>query len=97
MNTLKLVFCLFFLPVVVSAQKVSYIPLPPWADTASGLILNAHSHYDPDGGCLYDSLGRLIRVEHGKCSLIEFVYEDGRWIPYYESWWVIKHKKTKHK
>jgi len=79
-----MLFCFFLFAGKASAQKVSYIPLPPWADTAYGIILNAHINFSSSGTCLYDSLGRLIRVEKGKCSLIEFVYDKGRWLPYYQ-------------
>lgn len=85
MNTIKLCFVFLLCAGSASAQKVSYIPLPPYADTAHGLILNAHVSMKPDGACIYDSLGRLIQVERGKCSLIEYVYENGKWIPYYKS------------
>jgi hypothetical protein len=65
--------------------KVSYMPLPKWVDTSGGIILNAHDHMDGEGDCLYDSLGRLIRVEKGKCDLIEMVWEKGKWVPWSES------------
>ena len=48
------------------------------------LILGAHVHFDENGSCLYDSMGRLIRTESGRCDSIEKVYDHGKWVPWSE-------------
>lgn len=85
-NKMKSIFfVLLFFSGCASAQRVSHITLPPYADTAHGLILGAHVNLTQQGTCLYDSLGRLLRVESGSCRLLEIVYENGKWIPYSKS------------
>lgn len=100
---MKFVLVLCFISLVSigkgqSSKKVSYIPLPKWVDTTNGIIINVNTNFTKDGTCLYDSMGRLIRVESGKCSLLEMVYDKGKWVPYSKcSYYKSKHIKEQTK
>src|SRR5579859_4305048 len=48
-----------------------YEKLPAFTEVHNGLIINAHTNFNEHGACLYDSLGRLIRTESGRCNSIE--------------------------
>lgn len=70
--------------VIESRQFGTEFTIPWYADTSGG-ILRGHFHLSPDGDGVYDSLGRLLRVDRGRCTLTEIVWDHGKWVPYLES------------
>lgn len=65
-----------------NSYKDIHFPLPGYADTANGLLLGTHWHSQLSGDGEYDSIGRLIRVDHGRLPMWEMVYDHGKWVPY---------------
>jgi len=70
--------------VMGDTLRIGANDLPPYAEVRGDVIINAHTHFDENGSCLYDSLGRLIRTESGRCDSIEMVYDHGKWVPWSE-------------
>lgn len=62
----------------------------PLYNINTGVILNVHWHSQPSGDGYYDNIGRLIRVEHGRLSMWEMVWDRGKWMPYFQCSYYLK-------